>query len=655
MIFGQISKSQSIQGRLGILFLVFVLLVTLSVAVTFWGIEAQKQDAVIINLAGRQRMLIQQITRLAGDLPADETQQTAIELQSAVYTFEETLSAFELGGLAPYLPDETIDVSVNGSTDIQAQLVTVRTLWENYRNVLTPLINPEQNAADFAFGLAQVESIAPELISEADSTVRLFENAATQKVNRLRSVQIVFFVSALVLLGIGAWLTRAAILEPLGSLRQAAERIGTGDMETPVNVQGLHETQILSQTLESMRGQLKSSQESSKAWAETLEQRVHQRTRELEALYEVSRDISSRLDVEEVLGSVTEKAQELLQAESATLCMLDGSAKFLSVGAHSGPADAVIDNQMNSASPLALQVLSGDSAKTCGDGECGGFCHVLAPPFRSSHLAAPLRIGDRVIGALCVGSSQVNAFSEDERLLLTKLANSAAIALENARLYAQAERVAALEERHRIAADMHDGLGQTLSYLGLSVDKISDSVENDHSSDAISRLERARGIIDQATEDVRNAITTLLEEPTSPRSLQTQLDELANNLSPRIRTSFQYSSAIDIPVQLESDTTEQILRVVGEAIQNAERHANGSNIEMSLAQNNGDYVITVEDDGKGFDPNHSPDDGRQHFGLQIMQARANRLGGELNIASVKGQGTQVILKWPSTSGIKVTG
>ena len=637
------------------LFFAFVLLVTLSVGVTFWGIEAQKQDAVIINLAGRQRMLIQQITRLAGDLPTDETQQTAIELQSAVYTFEETLSAFELGGPAPYLPDETIDVSVNGSTDIQTQLANVRSIWENYRTALTPLMNPEPNAANFLVGLEQVETIAPGLIDEADSTVRLFENTATQKVNRLRSVQTVFFVSALVLLGIGAWLTRGAILEPLGSLRQAAERIGTGDMETPVNVQGLHETQILSQTLESMRGQLKSSQESSKAWAETLEKRVHQRTRELEALYEVSRDISSRLDVEEVLGSVTEKAQELLQAESATLCMLDGSAKFLSVGAHSGPADAVIDHQMNSASPLALQVLSGDSAKTCGEGECEGFCHVLAPLFRSSQLAAPLRIGNRVIGALCVGSSQANAFSEDERLLLTKLANSAAIALENARLYAQAERVAALEERHRIAADMHDGLGQTLSYLGLSVDKISDSVENENSSDAINRLEKARSIIDQATEDVRNAINTLLEEPASPRSLQTQLDELANDLSPRIRTSFQYSSAIDSPVQLESDTTEQILRVVGEAIQNAERHANGSNIEMSLAQNNGDYIITVEDDGKGFDPSRSPDDDRQHFGLQIMQARANRLGGELNVSSIKGQGTQVVLKWPSISGKMVAG
>ncbi|KAA3647360.1 MAG: HAMP domain-containing protein [Chloroflexi bacterium] len=640
---------------MGLLFLAFVLLVTLSVGMTFWGIEAQKQDAVIINLAGRQRMLVQQMTRLAGDLSTGEFEQTSIGLRDAIRTFEDTLVAFERGGPAPYSPGETINVSASSSMAIQTQLVLVRNTWEDYLTALDLLTSTEQDALDFATALQQVEAIAPLLITEADNAVHLYEVTATQKVNRLRTVQIGFFVSALILLALGAWLTRKAMLEPLGALRQAAERIGTGDIETPVQVEGLQETEVLSQTLESMRDQLKVSQERSEAWTKTLEDRVNQRTRELEALYEVSRDISSRLDVQEVLGSVTEKAQELLEAESATLCMLDGSARFLSVGAHSGPSDAVVEHQMKSNSPLALQVLSGDSATACEHGECGGFCQVLAPTFRNSQLAAPLRVGNRVIGALCVGSSEADAFSEEARLLLTKLANSAAIALENARLYAQAERVAALEERHRIAADMHDGLGQTLSYLGLSVDKISDSVENDQDSDAISRLEKTRQIIDQATEDVRNAITTLIEEPPSPRSLQKRLDALANDFTKRNGSKFQYSSEIEQPLRLENDTTEQILRVVGEAMLNAHQHSDGSSIDICLVQHNGDYVVTIEDNGNGFDPTITPNDGRQHFGLQIMQARAKRLGGKLNVNSIPGEGTQVVLKWPSDSPIKIGG
>jgi len=640
---------------MGLLFFAFVLLVTLSVGMTFRGIESQKQDAVIINLAGRQRMLIQQITRLAGDLPTDEAEQTSIELQDAVRTFEETLSAFQLGGQAPYLPGETIDVAASSSAGIQAQLTLVRNAWEDYKVALDSLITKVEDSANFPITLQQVEALAPQLIAEADDAVRLFENAAIQKVNRLRSIQFGFFVSALILLAFGAWLTRRVMLEPLGSLRQAAERIGTGDMETPIRVKGLQETEVLSQTLELMRDQLRGSQERSQAWTKKLEARVTQRTRELEALYEVSRDISSRLDIQEVLGSVTEKAQELLEAESATLCLLDGSARFLSVGAHSGPSDAVIDHQMNSNSPLAQQVLSSEAATACAHGECGGFCQVLAPPSRTSQLAAPLRVGNRVIGALCVGSSEADAFSEEARLLLTKLGNSAAIALENARLYAQAERVAALEERHRIAADMHDGLGQTLSYLGLSVDKISDSVENNQDSDAISRLEKTRQIIDQATEDVRNAITTLIEEPPSPRSLQKRLDALAHDFTQRNESKFQYASEVEQPLRLENDTTEQILRVVGEAMLNAHQHANGSSIHIYLAQHNGNYVVSVEDDGEGFDRKKTPDDGRPHFGLQIMQARAKRLGGELHVHSVPGEGTQVVLKWPCDARLKIEG
>ena len=112
------------------------------------------------------------------------------------------------------------------------------------------------------------------------------------------------------------------------------------------------------------------------------------------------------------------------------------------------------------------------SAMICGVSSCQGGCRMLSDEYRVSHLAAPLRIGDRVIGALCVGSPAQNHFAAESADMLTKLANVAVIALENARLFAQAERVATLEERRRVAAEMHDGLGQTLSYLGLMTDQV---------------------------------------------------------------------------------------------------------------------------------------------------------------------------------------
>ncbi len=95
----------------------------------------------------------------------------------------------------------------------------------------------------------------------------------------------------------------------------------------------------------------------------------------------------------------------------------------------------------------------------------------MAAPYRTSHIAAPLKIEQQVIGALCVGSKSQNEFSEEATNALTKLANVAAVALQNARLYNQAERLATSEERQRIAAEMHDGLAQTLSYTKLIVNQ----------------------------------------------------------------------------------------------------------------------------------------------------------------------------------------
>ena len=108
-------------------------------------------------------------------------------------------------------------------------------------------------------------------------------------------------LAAIALLLLGSWSTRHSILKPLKALSHSAERIGAGDLDTAVQVQGLEEVKVLAATLESTRAQLKSTQQELLAWANQLEQRVDQRTRELNALYDVNREISSRLDTQHVL------------------------------------------------------------------------------------------------------------------------------------------------------------------------------------------------------------------------------------------------------------------------------------------------------------------------------------------------------------------
>ena len=231
---------------------------------------------------------------------------------------------------------------------------------------------------------------------------------------------------------------------------------------------------ILSQAFESMRLRLHSSYQELLAVNERLEERVVLRTRELETLNEVSREISSRLDIQQVLNSVTEKARSLIGGEVASICLVDETQHWMKLQASSGPQNAVIGNTMRADEEFTDTVLGNEQAMICGLGSCRGGCRMLSEEYRTSHLASPLRIGERVIGALCVGSSTQSSFSAESANILTKLANVAAIAMENARLFAQAERMATLDERRRVAVEMHDGLGQTLSYLGLMTDQVVD-------------------------------------------------------------------------------------------------------------------------------------------------------------------------------------
>lgn len=645
---------KTIQGRLWSIFLAFFLLVLISVGVTFWGVESQKQDATIINLAGRQRMLLQLMTRLALESNPHDPLKDAGEsvdsrreaLQEAVNTFELTLSALQDGGQAPYLPGESVVLPRTTNAQILAQLSRVEETWQVFRQAMAVVLNPSPDEASLSEAFRSIEDLSPQLLEKADQAVRLFEAQAHGKVIWLRWVQIGFLIAALALVAGGAWSIRRSVIASLLALNRAAERIGEGDLSSAVNLRGPREVERLADTLEKTRTQLLASRQELVEWASTLEERVARRTRELEALYQVSREIASRLEIQHVLRSVTDKARQLLEAEVAFLCLVDEDGTALTLQANSGAPEAVYAAKTRVQASLPALVLASDRALPCGVEGCQGACRIIAPPYRVSHLAAPLRIGERVIGALCVGSSHENSFSTEEQFVLTRLANSAAIALENARLYARAEQLATMEERQRIAAEMHDGLAQTLNYLRLTCHLAQMKIEQGEIEQAQDVLGKVQQALDRAERETRRAIASLEENLPLHFTLQEQLESLVEEFNQKHR-GVHWQTNLTAPLLISPHEAEQVLRVVREALQNACHHSGASVITLTLERIDGHMQVLVVDDGHGFDPEKIPeDDPRGHFGLKIMRARAARLGGELEVRSTAGQGTRVRLTWP---------
>lgn len=629
---------KSLQGRLSLLFAAFVLLVVVSVGAMLWGSETQRQDALLINLAGRQRMLAQQMGRLAFEAGAGEDAVNAA-LQETEQTFDQTLRALRNGGEAPYLSDSIVTLPLTRDPALRSALDEATLVWNDFRALLDELQRTPRSGPSFSVKLQSVEEKSSMLVERADEVVRLYEADATAKVNRLRAMQIGFLFGALILLGAGAWITHKSALEPLRGLARVANRLGRNDLETAVQVQGPEEMRMLSESFDSMRRSLLDLMS-------TLEERVAQRTRELDALNEVSREIASQLDVKFVLKSVTDKARALLDGDSSMLCLIDDGKQYLLLKSVSGIPFIETSERMSTVN-RASAVLTSQQALICSNAECVGGCGLFSNTHAASHVVAPLRIGEATLGALCVSASRPNHFSKESADVVTKLANTAAIALHNAQLYAQAEKVAALEERNRIAADIHDGLGQTLSYLGLVTDQTAELIAEGQDERALAHLKRARGTINEAARQARESIQRLLDPAPRERKLCDLLKETAREFEEKYRVEIHCRADENVSAAIPRETVEQALNVAREALENACKHAGARSIRVHLGRENGCCFVRVEDDGRGFDPDSPRPDSRGHFGLRVMKARAEHIGGNLRIESATGVGSRVTLTWPA--------
>lgn len=380
--------------------------------------------------------------------------------------------------------------------------------------------------------------------------------------------------------------------------------------------------------------------------SEELERRVAERTRRLEALYEISDEISSQLNINRVLHSVTEKAQELLDSDIAFLCLLDEGDASVNLRSTSGSAEAICARCALADEPAIQQVLHADGT-ACAVDEGSGSCGIVSAQFRRSHLAAPLRVQGRVIGALCVGDKDAGHFSEDDRKLLAKLANSAAIALENARLYEQAEQTAVLEERQRLTAQMHDDLLQSLSYVRIKLHQLAEQLESgvDTPSRHVRAVEQIGEHIDTIAHEMRETILGLQTPPQPAATLQQELAELIVGVNAQSAVPIELATDGGSPLILSADTLEHVTKIAREALLNATHHAGADSITMTVTYAAETAELTVVDDGAGFDPEAPPTDG-SHFGLKVMRARAARIGGRLDIDSEPGGGTKICLRWP---------
>ncbi len=206
------------------------------------------------------------------------------------------------------------------------------------------------------------------------------------------------------------------------------------------------------------------------------------------------------------------------------------------------------------------------------------------------------------------------------------------------------EREAIIEERRRIARELHDGLAQSLGYLTLKTKQVSDSVSSQDTVKAITELNEIRKVVQDTYEDIREAIDQLSSEirniPIIP-ALTNYIREFGDNNG--IKVQFDVSKPFP---QLSPVAELQLLRITQEALTNVRRHAQASEVEVKL-ENNGEAVeMIIKDNGNGFSLEDLEESPPGYHGLNIVKERAEMLGGDFNISTAPGEGTALMVSLP---------
>ena len=382
---------------------------------------------------------------------------------------------------------------------------------------------------------------------------------------------------------------------------------------------------------------------------QNLRQRVETRTHEQDTLLAISHTLASRLELQP--GLILDQLRMIIEYMHAGLFALEEST--LVALAVRGP------QRLEQAMPFRIRL---DGPETLAALFNGGRPNRIADVWSADPAAqflrslltdqaavllqgtqawmwVPLAVKGRVIGVVSVAHTAPDTFTAHHADLALTIANQAAVAMVNAELHEQAQTLAALQERQRLAQNLHDAVNQSLFSAGLIAEVLPRLWERDPDEGRRS-LEDLRRLTRGALAEMRMLLAELRPSALTDTDLGDLLRQLGNALTGRTNTPVAVTVAGE--GALPADVQVALYRVCQEGLSNIAKHAGASRVTIDLQYDSGAVELHIRDDGHGFDPEHTPSG---HYGLSIMRERAEAVGAVLSVASQPDHGTEIALRW----------
>ena len=374
------------------------------------------------------------------------------------------------------------------------------------------------------------------------------------------------------------------------------------------------------------------------------------RTRELSTLLDIARQVGSTLELQPLLDLILAQLKTVIDYTGAAIFIVEDTG--LTLLAYRGP---VPQQQLTGLhlsddnASLSKEIVSSHEPTIFDDltRQATSPAKTLAHPGMLTTIGSsralvqvPIMTQERLIGILQIDHVQPGFFTDRHAQLALAIANQAAVALENSLLYREARKVAVLEERARLARELHDSVSQALYAISLAVHAAGEMLGR-HPDRLPEMLADMSSLVHGALADMRSLIFELHPESVEKEGLAVVFAKLAE----AARARYNIDLFIDLCPEdgLSLDTKEALYRICREALWNTLKHAQAKVVVIRLFHDQGHVVMELSDDGAGFDTRESFPG---HFGLNSMRDRAASLGGTLEIESVPGQGTNVRARIP---------
>lgn len=371
-----------------------------------------------------------------------------------------------------------------------------------------------------------------------------------------------------------------------------------------------------------------------------------------DALVAINRRITQLENVDTILLEIVKTARDLLRSDFVGLGLTNEDHSELMLKCHChGTNVEMINTSIFVSNPMVLQaVQTNQSYRSQPDAPLGmleNVCPVLDKPARAIAIV-PLVLENLPIGALWVARCEKESadYSGTDLIWLDCLADQIVIAIQHGLMTSKLQSLSVVEERARIAREMHDGLAQVLGYMNLQVQTLQALYQQGKGDELQIELKHMRQAIQGAHADVRENILSLRTTLANEKGLVSALGEYLDEFSIQTGLDAKFSNEITEPLNLASIAEVQLTCILQEALANVRKHANATRVNVRLSKENekGTERIYMEvvDDGVGIKAGGS----KRSFGLQTMRERASSVGGTLQVHSSPGEGTSIVCRLP---------